>query len=503
MKKIALIILLAATCAAQAQVKLPALFSDNMVLQQNTKAAIWGWAKPGETIVITGSWGKTASAITGADGKWQTTIKTIAAGGPYTLTVAGSNSIQVNNILLGEVWLASGQSNMEFFVGKMNNPSYTGVIDYQKEIAAADFPNIRLIDVPNKIATEPTDRFESVWKVCSPKTVDSFSAVAYYFARKVQAQTGYPIGIINSTWGGTPAESWTSKAVLEADPDYKPIFERFQKMVDDYPAAQEKFKTDMAAWKADTTNKKPAAVINPYNYNKAPFVLYNGMIAPVKPFTVKGFIWYQGESNADRAYQYRKLFPAMIANWRADWNDSKLPFYFVQISPHRSQNAEIREAQLMTMQQVKHTGMAVTIDNGDSLDIHPRNKKLVGERLALWPLHDVYKKDLIFSGPVYRSMKVKGSTIELRFNYSGDGLKSSDGGELREFTIAGADQQFYPAKAVISGNRIIVSSDAVAAPVAVRFAWRNLPKPNLYNNSGLPATPFRTDSWKGATEGKN
>jgi sialate O-acetylesterase len=226
------------------------------------------------------------------------------------------------------------------------------------------------------------------------------------------------------------------------------------------------------------------------------------MIVPVHPYTIRGVIWYQGESNADRAYQYRKLFPAMIANWRSDWKDEKLPFYFVQISPHRSQNPEIRDAQLYTYRTVSHTGMAVTTDNGDSLDIHPRNKEVVGKRLSLWALKNQYgKKDIVVSGPLYKSMKVEGNTIRVLFDFD-KGL-TAKGDELTEFTIAGADQQFVPAKAKIEGNTVVVWSEAVKAPAAVRFAWRHIPAPNLYNGAGLPASPFRTDSWKLITQDKN
>jgi sialate O-acetylesterase len=228
------------------------------------------------------------------------------------------------------------------------------------------------------------------------------------------------------------------------------------------------------------------------------------MIAPVVPYTLKGVIWYQGENNAPRAYQYRKLFPALISNWRSDFKNEKLPFYFVQISPHRSQNPEIREAQLLTYRNVPYTGIAVTTDNGDSLDIHPRNKKLVGERLSLWALHNEYgKKSIVVSGPIYKAMKVDGNKIKIEFDFTDGGLMAKDGRELTEFTIAGEDQKFVPAKAVIEGDKVVVWSDAINKPAAVRFAWQNVPDPNLYNKSGLPASPFRTDSWKGMTEGKN
>lgn len=485
-------------------VKLPAIISNNMVLQQKSKVALWGWADAGEKVSITTGWNnKTTKVTAGADGKWITWVKTDAAGGPYSITFKASNEITVENVLLGEVWLASGQSNMEFFVGKKRSASYTGVINYLEEIKTADYPWIRQIDVPNKNAGEPQNNFVGDWKICSPKTADTFSAVAYFFALQIHKQTGFPVGIINSTWGGTAAESWTKKEVLAADPDLNVTLTRYDSLVKNYPSVLAQYNTDLEKWKQDsTTGKKPLPPIKP-NPDKAPVRLYNAMIAPLIPYTLKGIIWYQGESNADRAYQYRKLFPAMIDSWRKDFDNKKLPFYFIQISPHRSQNAEIRDAQLFTYRTVTHTGMVVTTDNGDSLDIHPRNKKLVGDRLSLWALHNEYgKKDVVVSGPLYSSMKLDGNKIRIRFDFVDGGLMAKDG-ELKEFTIAGDDQEFVPAKAVIEGNEIVVWSEHISHPAAVRFGWRNFPKPNLYNMSGLPASPFRTDNWKLTTQGNN
>ena len=492
------------TLVSMGAVKLPSLISNNMVLQQNSEVALWGWADPGEKVVINTSWNNKITKVSANNsGKWITYVKTSSAGGPYTIIFQASNEIKVENVLLGEVWLASGQSNMEFFVGKMKSSSYTGVINYQEEIKSANYPLIRQIDVPNKNAAEPKEDFTGSWNVCSPQTVDTFSAVAYYFALQLYKNTGYPVGIINSTWGGTAAESWTKREVLEADKDLRVTVSRYDSMVKNYPAALEKYNAALQNWKLDSLSKpKPSAIAKPNN-DKAPFRLYNGMIAPLIPYTLKGIIWYQGESNADRAYQYRTLFPAMIRSWRSDFKNEKLPFYFVQISPHRSQNAEIRDAQLFTYRSVPNTGMVVTTDNGDSLNIHPRDKKLVGDRLSLWALHNEYgKKDVIFSGPLFRSMKSKGNKIILHFDYAESGLVAQNG-ELKEFIIAGDDQKFVPATAVIEGDEVIVWSNEIKKPVAVRFAWKNVPHPNLYNKAGLPASPFRTDNWPVATQGKN
>lgn len=487
---------------AVAQIKLPAIISDGMVLQQNSKVAIWGWAAPNEAITVTNNWNRRATTLRAdASGKWLTYISTAKAGGPYTLTVKGSNRIDIKDILFGEVWLASGQSNMEFFIGKTSSSSYTGVINHDEVIKDTEHPNIRQIDVPNKVADTPLHDFKGVWKACTAKTIDSFSAVAYFFAREIEKATGYPVGIINATWGGTPAESWTKKEVLEADADLSPILARYQKQVEVFPVENEKYRAALEKWRADTSKGKGAAPTAPIGptHNKSPYKLYNGMIVPVQPYTIKGVIWYQGESNADRAYQYRRLFPAMIKNWRDDWRNDKLPFYFVQISPHRSQNAEIRDAQLYVYRSVPNTGMAVTTDNGDSLDIHPRNKELVGKRLSLWALKNEYgKKDLVVSGPLYKGLKVEGNKIRISFDYD-KGLTAKDGA-LKEFTITGDDKVFVPAQATIEGTTIVVWNDNVKNPKAVRFAWRNIPHPNLYNGAGLPASPFRTDDWKLATE---
>jgi len=499
-------LLVLCAAAASAHLRLPAIISDNMVLQQNSNAALWGWANPGEIVTVQASWmASPLKTVADDKGKWTVSVKTIKAGGPYTLRFIATDTITVKNVLLGEVWLASGQSNMEFFMGKMANASYTGVIDYQKEIAAADYPSIRMIDVGNKVAQEPQTDFAGKWKLCSPQTADTFSAVAYYFAREIRQATGYPIGIINSTWGGTPAESWTREQILQADTGFRKILERYRVKLDSFPLQQEAYKTELQKWTADSSaakTAKPKAPANPTN-NKSPYVLYNGMIAPIIPYTLKGVIWYQGENNADRAWQYRRLFPAMIENWRSDWNLNNLPFYFVQISPHRSQNPEIRDAQLYTYRHTPHTGMAVTIDNGDSLDIHPRNKKLVGDRLSRWALYYEYgRKNTVYSSPLYKSYKINGNKITISFDYTDGGLVAKDG-PLTEFTIAGSDSVFVPAQAIIKGNTVVVWNDDVKKPQAVRFAWKNVPHPNLYNKAGLPASPFRTDSYRTPTEGKN
>jgi sialate O-acetylesterase len=497
--------------SALAGVRLPALFSDHMVIQQKSDVALWGWADPGETIEIRAGWtGKPVTVMADSEGNWKTTIQTIQAGGPYTLQFNGKNEIKLQDVMLGEVWLCSGQSNMHFPVAPLDASWATGVINYEEEIKSANYPSIRMFTVERKVADEPQKDVVGDWQVCSPATVREFSAVAYFFAREITKETGLPVGLINSSWGGTPAESWTRKDVLEADADFVPILERYKRDLEKYPEAMKSFRVVYEQWKKEAEEARqkgekpkgaPREPIGP-NHNKSPYKLYNAMIAPLIPYTIKGAIWYQGESNAERAFQYRKLFPAMINNWRKDWG-SDFPFYFVQIAPHRSQRPEIREAQLLTMLSVPKTGMAVITDTGDSLDIHPRNKQVVGKRLAVWALAKEYgKKEVVYSGPIYKTMKIKGNKIYVSFDHTGGGLVAMDS-SLKEFTIAGPDQQFVPAQAKIDGKSIVIWSEQVSKPVAVRFAWKRIPEPNLYNKAGLPASPFRTDTWLVETQGEN
>lgn len=503
-----LLLLLLVTNKAFADVKLPAVISDNMVLQQRSTVALWGWADAGETVEIKNSWNnKTVKTVTDKNGNWQVKIKTSQAGGPYNLIIKGHNSITINNVLLGQVWLCSGQSNMEFPLGKQQGWR-SGVINYEEEIAKANYPGIRLFTVQQQVADEPQNDVTGNWSSCSPETIAKFSAVAYYFAREINKSTNEPVGLIHSSWGGTPAESWTRKEVL--DSDFKPILERYNKAVESYPADLKKYEENLLQWKKDaeeiksknlTPKAAPAKPVEPAKNSKSPAKLYNAMIHPLIPYTLKGVIWYQGEGNAGRAYQYRKLFPAMIGSWRKEWK-SDFSFYFVQIAPYRDQNPEIREAQLLTYRNVPKTGIVVITDAGDSADIHPRNKEVVGKRLSLWALAKEYKKkNLIFSGPLYSSMKTEGDKIRVQFDFANDGLVAKEG-SLTEFTIAGADQKFVPAHAAIEGNTIVVWSTDIKQPVAVRFGWKNVPKAELYNNAGLPASPFRTDDWPGETFGK-
>jgi sialate O-acetylesterase len=496
--------------SAYANVTLPALIADSMVLQQKSDVALWGWANAGEKIEVSNTWNNSvAKTIADDKGNWLVHIKTTKAGGPYTLTIKATNTIRISNVLLGEVWLCSGQSNMNFPLGK-GESWRTGVFNYEQEIAKAIYPNVRMFTVRQEVANEPQKDVAGIWNSCNPQVAAKFSAVAYYFARDIQKVTGFPVGLIHSSWGGTPAESWTRKEVLESDADLKQILNRYNEAVDKYPAAQKAYDIEFAQWKKEADDaiqkgekakaapKKPA---NPVTDSKSPSKLYNAMIHPLVPYTLKGVIWYQGESNSDRAYQYRKLFPALINSWRQEWN-SELPFYFVQIAPEYQQNAEIRDAQLLTYKGTPKTGIVVITDYGDSLNVHPRNKEVVGHRLALWALAKDYGQTTITSsGPIYKSMKIDGDEATITFDF-GDGLTAKDS-SLKEFTIAGDDKNFVQAQARIEGNKVIVWSDTVKKPVAVRFGWKNFPHAELYNKVGLPASPFRTDDWPGETFGKN
>ena len=637
-----------------AAVDLPALFGDNMVLQAEVDAPVWGWAERGETITVTGSWREAAITVRADnEGCWTLRIPTPEPGGPHTLVIEGSNRIVLSNVMVGEVWICSGQSNMEMCLDNIHR-GYHGVIDYEREIASAQYAGIRLFTVPNRLSGHREKDCDALWRVCAPDSVKSFSAVGYFFGRKLHRDLKVPVGLISADWGGTPAESWTSAKSLRTMGDFDAALDRLEKARSDpegFRAEQEKKLSRWAAsldaadpgsagegwmspacghddwasmelpstwegpglgdfdgmiwfrreieipddwagrdlllelgpiddmdaawfngkrvggierldhWQTPRSYPVPAACVEagrnviavrvldtggaggiygtkeqmrlrvagagsevclpihgPWRYKKSaglgaldpmpaqqgmnshtPTVLFNGMIAPLVPFTFRGAIWYQGESNRLRAAQYEKLFPLMINDWRSEWAQGDFPFYFVQIAPFRYGEpryaaAELRDTQTKTL-ALPNTGMAVTVDIGNPVDIHPKNKQDVGRRLALWALARTYGKEgVVHSGPLYRSMQAEGDQIRLSFDHVGGGLAPRDA-ELTEFMIAGVDRCFYPARALIDGESVLVSSERVAHPVAVRFSWRNAPEPNFGNEDGLPAAPFRTDDW--------
>jgi sialate O-acetylesterase len=622
------------------------MFTDNMVIQRGIPAPVWGWAAPGQKVTVSME-GRSATAAADGTGKWMARIGPFTAGGPYTLSISGPQNVTLKNVLVGDVWICSGQSNMEMGIGAVDNA--------EAEIKSADFPQIRLFTVQKKIALEPQDTLSGQWDVCTPQTVSSggwagFSAVGYFFGRELYKQLKVPIGLIHTSWGGTIAEAWTSAEACSTMPDFKPAvaqvaamraasrgsFNMERAMADWWakndPGSQGGQSWNAATvtgdWKAmnlpihwedaglpdfdgivwvrreidvpaeaagkegvlnlgpiddrDTTwvngvkvgetgeynvnrsYKVPAgtlkagknviavrvldtgggggiygapnqlslaaggttiplsgawtyragallarltpAPINPDNNPNIATVLYNGMIAPVIPYGIKGAIWYQGESNAGRAYQYRTLLPTMIRDWRSRFEVGQFPFFIVQLAnfmavdpePKNDAWPELREAQWMTAQSVGKSGIATAIDIGDATDIHPKNKQEVGRRLALNALAVAYGQKVEYSGPTYRSMKREGNRIQIAFDHLGGGL-AAKGGKLTGFAVAGKDRKFVWADADIEGNSVVVWSPAVTDPVAVRYAWANNPVANLVNKAGLPALPFRTDQWPGVT----
>jgi len=495
---------------AAAEVKLPAVIGPNMVLQRGTSGPFWGWADPDEQVTVS-FLGQTKTAKPeAATKKWMVRLDPLQAGGPHTMTVKGRNEIVLGNVLVGEVWVCSGQSNMAMSVASSANA--------EPEIAAAKYPKIRLLTVPLLGTQEPQQDFQGQWAECSPQTVGRFSAAAYYFGRELHQKLDIPVGLIHCSWGGSSCEAWGKRSVLEKEPQYKPLLDRWEQTVAtwDPVKAEENYKKALEAWKkkaaaAKAKNeplpkplRKPQ---NPLTGQHRPANLYNGMLLPLIPYAIRGAIWYQGESNASRAYQYRDLFPRMIQNWRADWGQGDFPFYFVQLAnykaikpePADSDWAELREAQTMTL-KLANTGQAVIIDLGDAQNIHPTNKQDVGRRLALWALAKDYGQDVVASSPMYRSMEKKGSQVVLHFDHTGGGLVAR-GGEpsLKGFAIAGPDKKFVWAEARIAGDTVVVSSPGVKDPVAVRYAWADNPICHLYGQTGLPACPFRTDDWPGIT----
>ena len=645
--------------AEEQPLRLAALFTDNLVLQQGQDNPIWGWAAP-RSVVEVRVQDQRVRTHAERDGRWKVFLRPLNTGGPYTITVSASGeTITLTNVMSGEVWLGSGQSNMQMPV-KVGN---YGVFDGEQEIAAANYPDIRLFTVPMMTSFEPREDFEAEgWQVCSPETVPSFSAVAYFFGRQLHQELGVPVGLIHSSWGGTLAEAWTSEASLRTLPEFDAKLDDFARSMPEIERMREEYEGKLAAWNEQLEGLDPGMqngapvwndpgqdvsswatmaipttwetaglpgydgsvwfrkdveipeawagkdlelrlgpindndqtwfnghhagstdganvervytvpgaavqaglnviVVRVYDLGNAggiygnpeslllkpvgdgaaaaislagawryapgldlrnappkpeqpvlrkndpnvPTVLYNAMIAPVVPYGIRGFIWYQGESNASRAHQYQRLFPTLIEDWRGHWN-AELPFYFVQLAnftprkpePAEDAWAELREAQTMTL-ALPNTGMAVIIDIGEADDIHPRNKQDVGRRLALGALANVYGKDIPYSGPMYREMQVEGGSIRLHFDHTDGGLKIGEGEALKGFAIAGADRQFVWAEAELDGDTVVVSSPQVSAPVAVRYAWAANPEANLYNGADLPASPFRTDDWPGIT----
>jgi sialate O-acetylesterase len=445
-----------------AQLRLPAIFTDHLVLQQQSEVALWGWAGPSEELTITASWNKFDPMKTKTlnTGVWKTTLKTPVAGGPYTISIKGGNTeLELKDVLIGEVWICSGQSNMEWSV---NN----GAADAVEEMPKANYPEIRLFNVSKSASDFPQARGEGQWQLCSPETMKGFSSVGYFFGKKLYTDLKVPIGLINVSWGGTPAEVWIPKEKIEADPELKQAAMQLK----EYP------------W-----------------WPRESGAVYNGMIRPLVPFGIAGAIWYQGEGNTVAPMTYQKVMKTLIESWRSDFG-KEFPFYFVQIAPYKyGRNYEgvlIREQQARLL-SVSRTGMVIISDKVDDVqNIHPKFKKPVGDRLANYALGDTYKRPLLgYQSPVYKSMLVDKGKVRISFDYAQIGL-ISEGGAPTQFTIAGEDRNFVPAVAKIDGGAVIVSAKTVKNPVAVRFCWDNTSIPNLFNKEGLPVSAFRTDSWE-------
>jgi sialate O-acetylesterase len=493
-----------AAFSARADVKLPSFFSDHMVLQQRMKIPVWGWASPGESVTV-GLAADTERTTADATGKWRVNLAPLhASETPLTLTVTGKNKIAISDVLIGEVWLCSGQSNMERQLRPW--PGQPLIDNWEKERDEANHPLIRQFHVGTARIDEPATNVNGKWEVCSPATVPGFTAVGYFFARDLQQVIKVPIGIINSTVGGTPAEAWTARAVQADDPELRGAVTRFDRSVEAFPSQLEQYKQaepdllkkhEEAVAAAKLAGKPeprpPAPPRDPRQTTWAPGSLYNGMIAPLMPYAIRGVVWYQGESNNNNASAYQKLFPAMIADWRKGWGEGDFPFLYVQIAPFPGMGPFIREAQLLTLKTAPNTAMVVTTDAGFRDNIHPPHKQPVGARLALAARALAYGEKIEYSGPLFDSVKFSGNQAILSFAHLGGGLVSKDG-DLKGFEIASADKKFVSAKAIISGDNVLVSSDQLTQPVYVRYGWANFPEVNLFNRAGLPASPFRTDA---------
>ena len=461
----AIAVLLLVSATVRADLNVPKIFSDSMVLQREQAIPVWGWEEAGTEVHVLFQ-DEVKKATAAADGKWMVRFSPQKAGGPYKMVIEGQNRIEFNDVLVGEVWLCSGQSNMEWTVANSNNKD--------EEIAAAKHPNIRHIKFDHRPSAEPLTDVPSPagWQLCSPETVGSFTAVGYFFGRELQGELNVPIGLIGCNWGGTRIEPWTPPIGFQETPALSDIASK----LDEFPT------------------KNNQGKIN----HQSPLALYNGMVHSIVPYGMRGAIWYQGESNNGEGMLYHEKMKALIHGWRKVWDNDAMPFYFVQLAPYTyggdpTRLAEIWEAQTATL-SVPNTGMAVTVDIAHLKDIHPKNKQDVGRRLALWALSETYhKQGIVYSGPLYKSMKVEGNRIRLSFDHVGGGLVSRDDKPLSWFTIAGDDGKFVDATATIDGHVILVQAESVAKPTAARLGWSQLAEPNLSNKEGLPASPFRTD----------
>lgn len=501
-------VLLFATCAfSQAELKLSAVFSDHMVLQQKKPIQVWGWTNPGQKVTVTLNVAdKDASAQATADANGRFDIQLDAVEGSFTpgqLTIAADETRVFKDVLIGEVWLCSGQSNMAWSVRSANDPDL--------ESLTANYPSLRLISVPQVGTQEVQTSFDGAWQKCTPETVKDFSAVGYFFGRQLHQTLNVPVGLIDNAWGGSACEAWVKRDLLDADEKYQPLMERWKQTeaTYDHEAATKAYNAKLAAWNKTKEGNRPRAPRNVLAGQHRPGNLYCGVLKPILGYTIQGAIWYQGESNASRAYQYRDLFPLMISSWRDEWNQGDFSFYWVQLADFRAESdtpqesdwAELREAQTMTMSKLPNTGEAVIVDLGEAADIHPKNKQDVAKRLARWALAKDYgMTDLVHRSPIFESMQAKNGKAVLTFAHVGGGLDTFDVREPIGFTIASQDGPFMEAQAKIIGrDQIEVWHPDVKETAAVRYAWADNPVCNVQNKEGLPVTPFRTDDREGVT----
>ncbi|MDP6630645.1 MAG: sialate O-acetylesterase [Kiritimatiellia bacterium] len=509
------------TTTAMAAPRLPGFFTDNMVLQREMEVPVWGWADPGEVVTVAFG-GQSVSATAGANGKWMVKLAAMPASGEGRVLKASSKSgqpVALANVVVGEVWICSGQSNMEW--------TMSGIKNSKEEIVAATFPLIRHMKVGHVATDVPLADLKSEWQVCSPSTAGGFTAVGYFFARKLHAELAIPIGLIGSNWGGTRVEPWTPPVGFRAIPELSDISARVDATLPGTAVGKAAYETLIAkvdTWSAEAKTKVaegqcPPPLPTPPRVggsHQDPTRIYNAMIHPLIPYAIRGAIWYQGESNGGEGVSYFHKKQALIGGWRKLWNQGAFPFYFVQLANFKQATdapaggdgwAKTREAQSQCL-TIPNVGMAVITDIGEAKDIHPRNKQDVGLRLALWALAKDYgQKDRVYSGPLYKSHTIKDGAIRVTFDHAGSGLivgkkeglaptTEDSAGTLTRFAIAGADKQWHWADAVIDGNSVVLSSANVAEPVAARYAFSMNPEgANLYNREGLPASPFRTDDW--------
>lgn len=495
-----------ATSAVHAEVKLPAIFSDHMVVLSGAKVPVWGWADAGEKVTATLA-GQTASAVTNADGKWTLAFGKLAVGGPHVMTVEGKNKLTVDDVLVGEVWLGSGQSNMAMTVQSSLN--------FDQEKSAADLPQLRMFNLVRNPQPEPQADCQGSWQICTPDTVGSFSAALYFCGRELQKELKVPMGLINSSYGGTKVEAWTSLPAQKKLPRFDEYMNSWKERLAqpwDQAKADANHEKAMVAWrekvkiakeKKTALPRPPKKAVDPQFDQNRPANLFNGMINPIVPYAVRGAVWYQGEGNSAQSYKdmYGLQLQTLIEDWRKRWGYD-FPFAWVQLPDYKAPQVNPVEAtqtwpiireQMMNTLSVPHTGMAVAIGCGEEKDIHPKNKQEVGKRLAMWALHDVYGKSVASCGPLPAGHTIKGNEVVVTFKHADGGLKTKDGGAVKGFAIAGADGNFVWADAKIDGDRVVVSSPEVQEPKAVRYAWADNPVWSLENGAGLPASPFRTD----------